>query len=317
MSLTICGWSDGYDVSPTYHPIIDSIPSTVLAINNTYSTYTTSPGFNPLLTYISNRNIVGYLNYGTGLVIYNGFDYLSSNASTKKLAGNIMKWAATHSLAPYITSSPIFATVPPLDSTIINLTFDSNSLSAGIYSGSVTIVSNVDSTSSISIPYIFNVSGSPSINLSDTCLMFGNSLTNTPLSNNIWVYNTGCDTLFIDSVSTSSPFSVQPMSFAIAPFDSALINIDCLTTTSGIHNSTLNIFNNDVDTAICLNTISTIPPTISSNLDTIQVNLSCTETIDIPFTIYNTGDHPLIIHSGKTPLRILAYTVSIRPTTYC
>ena len=299
------------NVSPITHLITDSIPPVFSGTTNTYSAAITSPGFNQLISSLANNAVVGHVNYGLGQVIYNGFDYTLTNSSSVKLAGNIMKFAAKKQFGPGISVTPLIDTISSTDSTIINVTFDSNFFTAGSYSGYINIFSNHYSGSLDSIPYVLTVTGSPNISLGDTCLNYGTTYINTSVTDSVLIYNTGCDSLVIDSLLTSAPFSTQQLPFAIAPYDSAWIHVSSLTTTAGVFNSTLTIFNNVTDTSICLNVTSTIPPTLASNTDTIQVNLGCSEIVDIPITIYNTGDNPLIINSGKIPLRILAYTYGV------
>ncbi len=298
-------------VSPIVHPITDSLPLVSNGTANTYTATITSPGFNSLITSLANNTVAGYLDYGLGKVIFNAFDYQSPSLYSIKLAGNIMKYASGTQFDPGLSVTPVNDTITSTDSTIIYITFDSNQLTAGSYSGFFQIQSNDDMSSSDSIPYVFTITGSPIINLNDTCLNFGTTYLNASVTDSFLVFNAGCDSLVIDSVSISAPFSIQQSSYVIAPFDSTWISVSCLTTNPGVFNSTLNLFNNAADTSICLTITSNIPPTITSNTDTIQVNLGCSELVDIPIMIYNNGDDPLIINSGKLPLRILAYTYGV------
>ncbi|MBL4657199.1 MAG: beta-propeller fold lactonase family protein, partial [Flavobacteriales bacterium] len=127
--------------------------------------------------------------------------------------------------------------------------------------------------------------------ISDTCFNMGSIGEGGTLVDTLWVYNTGCDTLFVTGITNATPeFSASPTSFSIMPGDSVQVNIAFSPLSAGVYNDTLNITTNDVDTSVCLSGIGTAAPNISFSVSSLSTTISsCDDSITLPITIYNTG----------------------------
>jgi Zn-dependent metalloprotease len=98
-----------------------------------------------------------------------------------------------------------------------------------------------------------NENASPSISVSEDCLIYGSTTQLETSIQTLMVYNLGCDTLFIENMTTnSSAFVVGSFPSYILPLSSA--NVQVLFTPADIipYNATLTILNNDQDLDICL-----------------------------------------------------------------
>ena len=127
------------------------------------------------------------------------------------------------------------------------------------------------------------------IALSDTCINFGSIQEFTTATDTIVVFNTGCDTLFIDSITNAfSNFLIDPDSGFILPGDSLLLEVDFSPVTSSSFNDTLRIFNNDVDTFVCLSGSATAAPEVSFSPPNLSLSTSsCCDTSSTTFTLGN------------------------------
>jgi Zn-dependent metalloprotease len=182
------------------------------------------------------------------------------------------------------------------DSSLLSVTLYSEGLNSGIYNSNIILSSNDPLSPFDTIPVTFIVDGTPEITLSDTCLNFGSIMENTQSIDSFSVYNNGCDTLFITNVTAGiSEYSPDTTNLVILPGDSTMIYVTFSPTNIGTFNSYLTIYNNDIDTTICLTGSATSAPVISTNPTSFNISLSaCEDSITVPFTIYNSGGSDLV-----------------------
>lgn len=185
--------------------------------------------------------------------------------------------------------------VPVNDSLTTNVTLYSQGLSSGVYYSNLIINSNDPLNQVDSIPIVLTVDGVPKLELSDTCMNFGNILENTSSSDSVMIYNTDCDTLFITSITSGlSEFSTLTSNLYIPPFDSTLLGISFSPAAVGTYNTILNLFSNDIDTSICLTGVADGSAVIGfapSQIDT--AIFSCDDSLTIPITVHNLGNDTL------------------------
>lgn len=288
-------------VNPS-HPLANGLPASFSGTNGSYVLDITNANIIPVVTYAGNE-LVAYRTLGSGKIIYVGFDYYSTSTEVSRVIANAMEWAATGVLPQWLDVDSVNASIPPGDSIVVNVTFNSSGLIAGVYTGSIDILSNDPSDSLITIPCTLTVVGDPSIALSDTCIAFGSIISNTSITDSITVVNNGCDTLLISSiVPATAEYSATPSSLAIAPYDTAKIYVTFSPTSVGTFNSTITIFNNDQDTTICVSGTALPAPQIIVVPMSFNVTLGCRDSITLPLTVYNIGGSDLycdIIVSGS------------------
>lgn len=202
------------------------------------------------------------------------------------------------------------------DSSVFYVTMYSAGLNSDTYTTNIILSSNDPTSPFDTIPVSFTVDGVPQISLSDTCLNFGSVMENTINNDTLTVYNNGCDTLFVTNVTSGiSEYTTSTTNLIILPGDSGFIDVAFSPTSVGTFNSSLTIYNNDIDTTICLTGIATGAPVISVNPTSFNVNLSaCQDSITLPFTIYNTGGSNLelnIVGSSGGTIEVLALTYGV------
>ncbi len=173
------------------------------------------------------------------------------------------------------------------------LTFSSTGLSAGTYHGNVQVYSNDPAAPTVTIPCTLNVSGNPNINipLPTTCTSFNSVMTGAIDQQNIQVQNVGCDTLHISNVTSSaSQFTVNSFPAVIPPYNSASISISFQPSAAATFSTTITVFNDDADTAFCLQGTGLPAPIISTNPTSISLTAACSQTVSTTLTLNNTGN---------------------------
>ena len=128
--------------------------------------------------------------------------------------------ASSHNGLPWLSSNPTSGTVLPGDSTIIIATLNGLGLNSGTYTGNIIINSN-DPNSPQSIPVTFTIDGAPIMDISANCLDLDTALVGATNTAALWFYNTGCDTLFVTSITNALPaFASDTNKMAVLPYDS-------------------------------------------------------------------------------------------------
>ena len=277
----------------TGHPLLDQVTSPVIGPNATVLMDFTNPDLNPVIEYLG-HDVASFRNVGQGKVIYLGFDYFLTNANVSRLAANAMEWAASGVLPSWLQVDSVNTSIPPGDSIIVNVTFNSSGLLVGTYTGQIVINSNDPSDTLVIVPCTLTVAGTPLIVLADTCIDFGSIINNTSVTDSIAISNNGCDTLIVSSIiSGSVDFSVNPTVFILAPGDTGYINVTYSPTVVGSSTSFITIFNNDHDTTICVNGTSLPAPVAMVVPSSFNVTLGCRDSVTLPMTIYNVGGSDL------------------------
>ncbi|MBI2967655.1 MAG: choice-of-anchor D domain-containing protein [Bacteroidetes bacterium] len=195
----------------------------------------------------------------------------------------------------FYTVSATTDTVPVGDSSIVNVTISSTGLLVGAYYDNIFITSNDPLSTIDTIPITLQVVGTPILALSDTCLLFDTIMEFTTQTKMLWLYNTGCDTLFIDSlIPTAGEFTLVSVLNYIVPGDSDFASIRFAPVDTGNFAGTLNIYSNVNDTSVCLIGNAYPRPVATFSPDTFLVILVCADTLNDTLTIYNTGLTDLI-----------------------
>ncbi|PCH93232.1 MAG: hypothetical protein COB85_07400, partial [Bacteroidetes bacterium] len=210
--------------------------------------------------------------------------------------GNSQDIATSKNGIPWLSASPSSGTVAAGDSTVIIATANGLGLNSGTYTGNIIISSN-DPNSPQSIPVVFTIIGAPILDLSTNCIALDTTMITATSTSPLWFYNNGCDTLFITSISNSTPeFAGDTNQMVIPPYDSLLLTTFFSPTTTGAFVDTILVLSNDVDTSICLSGFAIPAPIISTNPDSLNITInSCCDSMTVPVTIYNTGGGDLTI----------------------
>lgn len=199
-----------------------------------------------------------------------------------------------------INTSPEWVQLSLTDDTVsagqqsqVNLTIVTSNLTSGQYHAHIDITSNDPDQPLITLPVFLDYSGLPEIQLSETFLDFGNTMLGTTQQHQVWIYNPGCDTLEIQTLSVSQPseFGWQPLAPQyVQPFDSLQLTVIYHPTYTGQIMDTLQFATNAGNRSIELTGIGVPEPEISTNPASFNVVIAgCDDTVTRDLTIYNTG----------------------------
>lgn len=152
------------------------------------------------------------------------------------------------------------------------------------------------------IPMVVDITGAAGVNLSKTCINYGNVFSTLSPSDSVMIYNSGCDSLDISAItSTSGDIVPSATSLMVPPFDTTYLHVTLSPSTVGTYTDTLYLTTNDVDTIICINANSIAAPVI--NTDSTNYNLAsvgCNDSIPFSFKLYNDGGSALTWSLGTS-----------------
>ena len=192
--------------------------------------------------------------------------------------------------------------VPIGDSTTFNLRLLSGGLSNGTYSSEVVLNSNDPLRPLDTIPVSLTVIGQPEIALGSICFNHPSTQQFSTSKDSVRLYNPGCDTLVISSItSNSTEFSPRSSSLNLAPGDSTWLFVDFAPTGVGTSTGQLTLLNNATDTVICLSANSIGAPVISHFPNNINATIrNCDDSVTIPLLVINRGLNPMQWNLGGT-----------------
>ncbi len=193
--------------------------------------------------------------------------------------------------ASWITVSKYIDTIPIGSSDTVVFTFNSESLNAGVHEADILIHSNETPDFQDTVHCIFSVSGNSLLAVYDTCVMFGSVMQWDTGVQSSYIFNIGCDTLWITNFVNSLPeFSVNSNIMYVLPGDSLLVEVSFNPTTNDNFYDTLYINTNGGSASLCLHGYAPGAPII--NVDPVSYNFtfnSCNDSLVVPLNIFNTG----------------------------
>ncbi|MBI4930395.1 MAG: choice-of-anchor D domain-containing protein [Bacteroidetes bacterium] len=223
-----------------------------------------------------------------------------SSTNGALLMANALHYSANGGVNWMTLSPPAADTISPGDSTKIAVEFNSTGLSAGTYTTTISVTSNDPVNPVVTVPVTFSVVGNPNMGVSlfdiiaPSCLDLDSIMALTTSKDSIAISNSGCDTLRIDSLKFSpSIFSLVSSPAKVAPGQTKNIVVRFSPIVAGTFTGTLNIYTNELDTAICLKGKAFPNPIMCWNPDTFNVTLGCGDSITLPLIICNTGNQNL------------------------
>ncbi len=201
----------------------------------------------------------------------------------------------------WLNINPGSGTILPGDTAFVSVEFNSTNILIGNYTSNIIINSNDPLNSPDSIPLTLHVVGTPQFNafLHDSivnCLDLDSIMEYTTSMDTISVYNTGCDTLFIDSLKfTPSPLfsSISSPSY-ILPGDTGNVVVKFSPVSAGIFPGNVILYTNDIDPSICLNGKAFPRPIQCHTPSLFNISLPCCDSITSYLKICNSGGTNLI-----------------------
>lgn len=240
---------------------------------------------------LNSYDVAGYRHVGQGLIVMLGMDFWQRNTEADLLLANAFRWAGNGGMVPWISLAAGGQQLAAQDSLGLMVSVSGIGLQAGAYIGDLLLSTNDPVTPVVRVPVSLKITGSAAISLSDSCFDFGQIGQFRDAVDTLILTNSGCDSLFIDSLSLGpNGFVVDSLSALLLPGeeDTLLIRFEPLLL--GSYNDTIRIFSSIGDTLICLAGEGTPVPSTSLSPDTINALVqSCTDTSTFSLWIHNTG----------------------------
>jgi hypothetical protein len=232
--------------------------------------------------------------YGSGKIILLNWDYADNpyyNATVSNMIIETARYAALK--ANWISIVPTQGVVAPAGSQNISVKFNALGLPSGVYTGKVRLQSNDPLNPADSILCTMTVIGAPDFRISHQagCLDYDTLIQGFNTAQTLWVYNDGCDTLFITSITKTLPaYTLSAQAMTILPGDSANLQITFTPNAAQLFADNLLFVSNDGTHQVCLTGVGIDAPVISytpANLS--HTFMTCNDSVALPLTIYNSG----------------------------
>ena len=275
---------------------LDQVPlNNFVAPSTTYAVRFYSSPYNYHVYYSSSYQTFVRADRGDGEVLYIGYSFLTSSPQFEQIFTNILDKSLDEKPddVNWLTTSVLSGTTSGGDTTTITGMAYSDSLVAGVYNKSIQVITNDPLRPTLSIPVEFTVLGEGELTLDQGCQDFGDVFQQFTVSNDIALYNTGCDSLFVLSSATggSSFSSGQLDTIKIGPSDTASISVALTHASVATVNDTLFLYTTTDTVSKCLTASIIGAPIVSASPDTIALTVNkCVGTDTADYTIENTGD---------------------------
>ena len=289
-------------VNPS-HPLAAGLTGTTFTgPSATYEMSLTNPDKVQVVTDGSN-DVVATRVFGTGKAIFLAFDYYNVTTENARILANAIEWGGINALASWIHLSQTSDTVVAGNTSNVIVTFQTTGLPAGTYYSNIAVASNDPATPVVLVPCTLSITGDPIVALSDTCVAFGNIMQYTTQQQSFDVINNGCDTLFINSItSNAAEFTLGTYPSFILPGGYATVNVNFTSNTVGTFSGTITVANNDVDTTVCLTAETFAAPDINPDPISVSQTLdACGATGSSTFDIQNLGGSDLTFNITGIP----------------
>ncbi|NVK28052.1 MAG: PKD domain-containing protein [Flavobacteriia bacterium] len=294
-------YSSSTTSAPTYlnvtdpsHPVFAGTNTSAFVNTGLIQSYTiTTPGVNVLGTgYNTTNHTVAEMSYGSGTVIYYGYDFFYYNTDIQLGLANAISYLKDNSHVDWAYATTNQDSAQVNDSTTFGLVMLADGLSNGRHTGTMTIRTNDPNYPVVEVPFVFDLNGQAEMELPTACTDFDSVIVGLQVHDSTLVYNSGCDTLSITSFgSTSGDFSItSPLPISIAPGDSMNVAIAFAPSAMGVVNDTLQFYATQDTAGLCVTGKGLGAPVLTTTSDSIEVVLNKCDNFTIDtYDISNTG----------------------------
>lgn len=188
---------------------------------------------------------------------------------------------------------PGSGTVPANDSLFVNFTLYRNSFIEGTYQAELEFHTNDTANPVMLLPIEYTIEGDGTMELSDTCASFAEIQEFTTTTDTIFLYNTGCNDIVVDSVIVHHPYFQSALSSdTIIPLDSVSMIVTFAPLNFGAVDSTLTIYYDGTsDTTLCVSGLSTGSAIVSADPNMLDIDfVNCSDSVVGTFWLHNTGN---------------------------
>jgi hypothetical protein len=202
-------------------------------------------------------------------------------------------------LASWLSLTPSQDSTAAGDSTVVQATFSSQGLVAGVYADTLFLISNDPLNSPIPVPVTLNITGAVSIAFSDTLVQFDSTFVGFTDQQSLVITNALCDTMEVLSLSNSDPvfgFTAPSTPFLIAPYDTLTVPLTFAPTAIGPYLDSLLVSyrakdsTTTFDSLVYLQGVGVGTPILAFAPDSINASLNaCIDSVTFPVTLYSNG----------------------------
>jgi len=287
--------------------------------NTNYMSFTDASRIEPLALTSYSYGVVCYKNIGAGKAIFIGSDFSTvSNPFSYILARAIKKAKTTLSSSSYM--APSSGSIAATQTQTANVIINTSGKPAGVYSTTLSITGNNPTPNPYLVPITYTINGSATSSVSANCLYFGSVMQYTNKKDSVLLYNLGCSTMSISSLSnTNSVYTyTSPSTFTIAAWSSRKLKINFTSATVGTYNDTLYITCDGGNKKICLTGTIFSAPTITVSPSALTASLSaCNNTQTLTLNVGNIGGSNLTytigsgVSTGSVNVLIIANNLNV------
>ncbi|HHB78709.1 MAG TPA: choice-of-anchor D domain-containing protein, partial [Saprospiraceae bacterium] len=206
-----------------------------------------------------------------------------------KIVSNGEVWLSSSQTDADTTSQGMIDTIP--------VYFDATGLNGGDYVSSIDIFCNDPVQSMVKVPVFLHVEGQPGISVSTSMLDFGEQFVNSNTAKDLYIQNSGSDTLFVNDIqSDNTSFVPNTTALTILPGETKTVLVSFLPTTDVSYSGQLTIKSNVTDEVISLMGLGVLHPVIAYSPDTLFAELKMGEDTVKPLVIKNLAGIDLQYH---------------------
>jgi hypothetical protein len=262
----------------------------------------------PPLVDVYQHTAIGVQQLGLGKVAYLGFRYYNYNDDTYKVLENAVRWCAR---PEWISTEPASLSLALGESAIVQVKFTSRTLVENTYVSTLNWATNHPLSPQISVTCSLHVEGEPLLESSLTNLNFGIIQQFGQKTLDVPIHNAGCDTLNLSAPVVDNPiFSVASYPAIVLPNQDEVVKVIFNPQLPGGQNAVLTIQTDGGSATVQLTGNAVGAPVASVSPVSLEVNLTCDESITVPITLNNSGLGAFNYQIGglNSPRQILGLT---------
>ncbi|MDX1911595.1 MAG: PKD domain-containing protein, partial [Saprospiraceae bacterium] len=298
-------WQSGF--SPFYisnqimnlsaHPITAGLATTQVAPYASVAIQFNNPDFVSISSY-SGYSWIGYRQIASSKLVYLGSNFNFISPELGQMLHNTLQWCGN---GGGVAFSPQSGAIAPGGTQQIAVEFSAESLFAGTYQGEIQIQSNDLTAQLVTLPYTLTVTGTAGLVLNETTVNMGSLMQFQSNTVAIPVSNSGCDTLFVQNITSTHPaFSVQVQELVVPPYQTVYLDATFAPQDTGYQTAHLVFMSNVGADSVALEGYSTGAPVAEITPGELNVTLDCGASATLNLTIANNGLGDLQLQSQAT-----------------
>lgn len=185
------------------HPIVKNVDFSLPNFN--FSPYNFTNPVTNILENDLNASVIAYNAIGKGKAIYFGFNPGSGDLLVSTLLTNTVNWCEANSLIYWMEYEHDGANIGFPSDTTFDVSFDATDMLGGVYTTTITLITNDPIQSTIEIPVTLTVIGIPEYTISTNSIDFGNVIETQTRTEEVTIKSIGTDDVIISNINISSP----------------------------------------------------------------------------------------------------------------